>query len=498
MPTILRLRATLFALLLAALAQAAHAAEQPKVLMDEWRALYISGQKAGYEHTLTREMSDPKGVFYLTSDHSEVAVSRAGVPLKLTTDSLVREDAEGKVVSFRYQSPLGGSSEGTLQGDKFVLESKGLTGTSARVTAPPSGLGPWAAELLARKKGYEPGTTYDASVFYPESPAKPVQVSVAVGAVEKVRVFDVDKWLHKRTVTYSLMPGIPSTEWVDGDGVVWLSRMPLTPDVQVETRKTTRELATAPAEPAELLTTSYVIPDLPIEDPRKLQGLQVLLRPVESGAEAPLPVQDERQKVQVMPQGVMVTIQLAPLPKGAYTLPYAGKEYADLLKPNKWLESDDPLMQKMAREAVGGSTDPVVAARRIELYVNRKIVAKGLGVGMATAAETARQLTGDCTEHSVLAAALARAAGMPSRVVGGLVYVDGLPGAAKGGFGYHMWTEVYVGEWLPIDATFGGYDATHIALVKSDMNSPDAAVDLASAIVQFLGRVEIHVMRQTH
>ncbi len=196
----------------------------------------------------------------------------------------------------------------------------------------------------------------------------------------------------------------------------------------MESRKTTRELATAPSEPAELLIKSYVIPDLPIEDPRELEGLQVLLRPRESGAKAPEPPQDDYQKVQVLPQGALVTIARAHPPKGGYTLPYAGKEYADLLEPNKWLEVDDPLIQKMAREAVGGSTDAVMAARRIESYVDRKIVQKGLGVGMATAAETARQLKGDCSEHSMLAAALARAAGMPSRVVGGLVYVRDLPG----------------------------------------------------------------------
>jgi len=136
----------------------------------------------------------------------------------------------------------------------------------------------------------------------------------------------------------------------------------------------------------------------------------------------------------------------------------------------------------------------VMAARRIESYVNAKIVAKGLGVGMATAGETARQLSGDCSEHSVLAAALARAAGMPSRVVGGLAYVNNLPGTDHGGFGFHMWTEVYVGDWLPIDATLGGHDATHIALFKSDMNAPGAEVAMASAIVQFLGRVQIHIV----
>ena len=41
----------------------------------------------------------------------------------------------------------------------------------------------------------------------------------------------------------------------------------------------------------------------------------------------------------------------------------------------------------------------------------------------ATAAEVARSREGDCTEHAVLLAALARARGIPARVAMGLVYV---------------------------------------------------------------------------
>lgn len=491
-----RLSLPMFALLAAA--SLARAADQPRTLLDEWRALYLSGKKAGYEHVLTQELNTPQGVFYVTSDHSEIAISRAGVPMELKTDSVVREDEQGNVVGFRYQNPLAGSSQGVMQDGKLVLTTKGIMGSTTRLAPPPTGIGPWAAERLAREKGYGPGTSYSADLFWPDTPDSPVRVSTKVGPTQKVRVFDVDKWLHAVTVTNSLFPGIPLTEFVDDDGTVWLSRTALTPDIQVETRKTTRELAMSPSEPAELMTKTYVIPDLPISKPRELEGLQVLLRPTQPHAKVPQPPQDDYQKVQALPQGVLVTVTRAHPPKSGYTLPYAGKEYADLLKANKWLEVDDPLIRQMAREAVGGSTDAVMAARRIESYVDRKIVQKGLGVGMATAAETARQLKGDCTEHSVLAAALARAAGMPSRVVGGLAYVTDLPGTGQGGFGYHMWTEVYVGQWLPIDATLGGHDATHIALFKSDMNASGAEAALASSIMQFLGRVEIHVVRQTH
>ncbi len=318
-----RLRAAL--LTFVALAALAGAAEQPAPLMDEWRALYLSGKKAGYEHVVTRELSTPQGAFFLTSDHSELAIARAGVPMKLTTDAIVREDAQGKVVAFRYESPLAGSTQGVLQGDRFVLTTRGVTGSKTRLASPPKGIGPWAAERLARGKGYGPGTSYSTDLFWPETPGSPVHVSTQVGPTQKVRVFDVDKWLHVLTVTNSLVPGIASKEYVDDDGIVWLSRTALTPDIQMETRKTTREFAMAPSEPAELLTASYVIPDLPIGNPRELEGLQVLLRPVQPDGQVPQPPQDDFQKVEALPQGVLVTVTRAHPPKSGYTLPYRAR-----------------------------------------------------------------------------------------------------------------------------------------------------------------------------
>ena len=57
-----------------------------------------------------------------------------------------------------------------------------------------------------------------------------------------------------------------------------------------------------------------------------------------------------------------------------------------------------------------------------------------------------------------------------------------------------MWTEVFVGEWLPFDATLGGHDATHLALVRSDLNDPDALFDLSAAISGFFGRAAVKVL----
>lgn len=168
------------------------------------------------------------------------------------------------------------------------------------------------------------------------------------------------------------------------------------------------------------------------------------------------------------------------------------------LQETPWLEITDSNVQRMSREAVGDETDALAAARKIETYVADRIADKGLGTGFATAAETARQLAGDCTEHAVLAAALARAAGLPSRVVCGLAYGGPMAGDTRARFYFHMWAEVYVGQWLPIDPALGSFDATHITFVDSDLARPDAIMDISSAVLQLPKNVEITVDHVEH
>ena len=86
-----------------------------------------------------------------------------------------------------------------------------------------------------------------------------------------------------------------------------------------------------------------------------------------------------------------------------------------------------------------GRGQPLEKAQRLNHWVFQNIREKNFGVGFAAASEVARNLTGDCSEHAVLLAALRRACDIPARVVVGLVYVE-----KHQGFGYHMWDEVYI------------------------------------------------------
>jgi transglutaminase-like putative cysteine protease len=152
------------------------------------------------------------------------------------------------------------------------------------------------------------------------------------------------------------------------------------------------------------------------------------------------------------------------------------------------VNSDDSRIQDVTRTATRGIDDTWEKVVAINNWVSRNLRRKNFAVAFAPASEVVRSLSGDCTEHSVLVAAMCRAAGIPSRTAVGLVYVDSL-----GGFGFHMWNEVYVNRrWVAIDATFrqSEVDATHIKLADSSLSSVSPYESFLS-VVRVFNRLKI-------
>ena len=88
----------------------------------------------------------------------------------------------------------------------------------------------------------------------------------------------------------------------------------------------------------------------------------------------------------------------------------------------------------------------------------------------------------------MLGAAMCRAAGIPSRVVVGLVYVT-----KHQGFGYHMWYEVYInGRWIALDPSWDQttVDAAHIKLSETSLEGV-SPFDAFVPVMKVAGKLEI-------
>ncbi len=184
-----------------------------------------------------------------------------------------------------------------------------------------------------------------------------------------------------------------------------------------------------------------------IENPRDISMLKIRLDSVDLTG---LRIADDRQTL----SGNILTIRKIE-PGESTKIPEDIKEF---LKATAFIPSDDAKIKKIAEEVVG-EKEGIEAVAKIISYVDKKLTDKPT-FSIPNALDALESGEGDCNEHSALAVALLRAAGIPSRVEVGLVYV----GRA---FYYHAWIGVYLGgKWISADPTFGQViaDPTHVKL----------------------------------
>jgi len=153
------------------------------------------------------------------------------------------------------------------------------------------------------------------------------------------------------------------------------------------------------------------------------------------------------------------------------------------LASDPFVQSDHPTIVAKAAEITGDAADPWEKARRLYDFVFHELE-KTAVISFPSALEVLEQLEGDCNEHTVLYAALARAVGIPTRIAIGVVWSEALDG-----FYYHAWPEVHVGEWVWLDPTLGQIpaDATHIKLFTG-------GIETWPRLTAFIGNLQIEVL----
>ncbi|MFW5915010.1 MAG: transglutaminase-like domain-containing protein [Planctomycetota bacterium] len=472
-------------------------------LKENWMAVYFQGQKVGHAHMRIQERTadtptedEKQEKRYVTTTTQELNIQRGGNDLKFETHEKIVEDSAGRVLSFKrniLQGPLDQRLQGRREGDDFIIVTGEGENEVKQTAEAPDVLGPWAVEMITRRKGYEPGTSYTLPVFTLDAPTRKVTARVHVRGKEDKQIFDATKSLHRVEVELSILPNMETTEWVDSTGTAWLTQTTIGP-MELVLRRTPEEAAVKPADGEGITIDMGITPDESIENPRQLQRLVLRISPSEPGSDLPDLPDDSLQTLTRHDDHLIAEIRRASQQEDGYTIPWTGDDFRSYLEETSWLEINHPNIQQMAREAIGDQTDAYRAAQRIESYVAGEIADKNLDLGFATAAETAKERAGDCSEHAVLAAALARAAGIPSRLVAGLAYGGPLPGDKNPRFYFHMWAELYTGEWTPIDPALGSHSATHLAIKRSDLRNPDSLTVLSSAVMGVAGHVDIEVL----
>jgi Transglutaminase-like superfamily len=146
------------------------------------------------------------------------------------------------------------------------------------------------------------------------------------------------------------------------------------------------------------------------------------------------------------------------------------RKLARFLEANQYVIIDDRV-RKLASQIVGGERNPLLAARKIYDYVLNyadywvidPANKKASPVGSTEYCLTTK--TGNCTDFQSLWTSIARAAGIPTRIVYGSFFKKELDGKDVDQ-SYHCWTEFYVTNlgWIPQDVAVADLFAQEINL----------------------------------
>ena len=486
----------------------ATAPEVAKPEFEEWVLIVLDGKTCGYGMTEVTKVNTDSGPGYLTLNHQEFLIKRLGVSLKMIETSKVTEDEQGGVLSFEDSTESGGaavSSSGIRQGDEMVVSSRGQT---QRFHLPRlAALGPEAVRRETLQVPLRESQTFSFDTFDPDYPQADVVQSGTVVRRENLDVRGRKRNVWRLDSTASFMPGVVATTWVDDQGNDVLMNASLPGFGTIHEYVTDRAECMKQPEGAEIFSGTLIHPQRALADIDNLGQATYRLTTGDQSQNLKL-WNGEQQRVISSGPGTCeleVTVPRLTAADATWQLPHADTpELHPFLQASSYLEVNAPIIQSLARKAVGDEKNPVLAAHKIEHFVRAYIYKKDLNVGFGSAEETANSHEGDCTEHAVLCAALGRAVGLPTRCVIGFGYIppgEDMPAITPetdnttGIFGFHMWAEAWIadGEWVPMDAALNGFDVGHITITKSALEEVNPIVDLNMPVLQLMQSLKIEI-----
>jgi len=458
-------RPALIATLLAALAPthapAADAGATPAVDEAFFR-VELDGQRVGTLHTQRIEGEQR----VMTRERMSMTLGRSGTRLTISSDQRQEETRDGRPLGFASRTDAAGSVsewEGRID-DSGRLRIDVSRGNAPRIEEMPWPSGALLAEGLRLEQdrhGLEPGTRYRLTAFDLDG-LQAYDIDVEVGKPIDLLVNGRSEQLIPVEQTLHFPRGTTeSTGWVRRDGTLRRSRLSVM-GLELTMTACDRACDQDALDDTDVLAATLTRSPRPLTLPERHQPLELLLQ-AEGAAAAAMDTLGEvpGQRLSRDAEGGY-RLRIDPVGDAG---PPPGP---DDLRATRWLQSDDPKLLDFARSHSHGRDGAASIMTALERAVRAHISNKSLRVGYASASETLHSREGDCTEHALLLAALARASGIPARVATGLVYTDRY-GSQRDVFIPHAWVQAWVdGKWRGYDAALNGMDSGHLAIGVGD------------------------------
>lgn len=439
---------------------------------ESWMNIFQSDRKIGYSHT--RISTEENG--YHLQETAYMRINTMGMVQDIFLKTRGRLKADFSLAEFDFEINSGRfsfSMNGSVSGDALSIQTTSV-GTSRKtdikLNAKPYLLSGINAAIASAELNI--GDKYAFDVFDPATMGQSRMTAEVIGK-EDIQIMGEKTSATKVSLS---LKGASQITWIGESGDVLQQKGIL----GIRLEKTSRDLAIKGQilEPSTDLTRiASVDSNVVLEDIEQLENLKVEIRgiPLEK-----VGLDGGRQTL----DGNVLTVSRESTANLAADISKENLQNLEkiFLKPTAFIQSDHKKIQAVTKEVVGNNKLPLDKVRSLVKWVHQNIEKRPV-LSLPDALSTLENRVGDCNEHAVLLAALARAAGIPCRIEAGLVYLNGR-------FYYHAWNLVYLGRWITVDALFGQIpaDVSHIRMVSG---SPRQQLDLMAVI----GQVKLKVIK---
>lgn len=464
-----------------------HSAELKNLDKDYWLEVYLSGQRIGTRHrTVTRTSLDGKPVYKYEETESIRFISN-GDEIVINNTNTVCVDSMFWPVRMNTKTTI---SSGSTEKHEYACEAtrsqksidvkRTEDGKTSTATIPiPDGvdLSTYYAYLLGGKKlsvGEKLSGTFVCAASRALDPWECACVgtntlrigSKSYGCLRTVQKLGADTTLSYiledcTTIRQKILNFSNETDFyvTPSEAAQWILRY--TPDI-------TGQPATIDA-------------DRPLDTPEPPTTLRIRLTSVPDERSA---LSDDRQIATCHKDGNYVEYRVtAKRFSGSKSLSLPIKD-AEWLEPSEGIQSDDKDIQALSRTIVGNETNAYKALRKLQAWVHENIKPKYASGTPLSATDILKAKLGDCKHCAIILTALARAAGIPTRLADGIHSTGGMF------FFCHEWVECYVGAWVPLDPTTDEdhLNATYIKLHHGNLSD---MADQSNAAWLYWSTVEV-------
>lgn len=449
------------------------AKNEPKHIIDikpfeNCYGIYISGQKIGYScERLDIDLKEKK--VYNLSTETKMQFAAFGVPIETEIQSRALIDNE--------LNPLE---------NEFIMS--GATGQTRTVGKKHSAV--WQVSRYAGdEKISERSYPYKDIKLSEAIDIELMSIPLSVGYEKELFVFNSEigdtttmkikvleekvlNWLDKKTQCFRVENsslGVTIMSWVTKDGVMIESTAAMGIRMVLEAKSIALDM-TPKEEPLDIIQWTSIPFDEDLDEVDKLNSYTFLIDGINPDVFA---LSGTNRTVKIISDtSFVLTVEKTCIPDSVNP----GLDEKNLASTPD-IQSDAVDIRDIVLSRVKDS-DPALKKIDVLMEWMQGNINKKITFSIPSALEVLKIKQGDCGEFSVLFAALLRAAGIPTKVVAGVVYFNKT-------FFYHAWNEVLLdGIWYPVDSSMNQInpDVTHIKLIEGETSNQLKIADVVRKI----------------